>query len=87
MHPPLIPDKHPICKEYIEALVQCHKEHNISKWWGGCNDAKFALSKCLAEEKKVMRAERQERAKKLFREKRQQQEEEELRRLQQQQQQ
>jgi hypothetical protein len=100
MHPPLYPDKHPLCKQvrqcsgkqegacalwseqllvvwqgrtahwdsehqsilnlrpvlqYMEALVQCHKEHSIAKWWGACNDAKFALTKCLAEEKKVMR--------------------------------
>jgi hypothetical protein len=41
--------------QYMEALVACHKEHSISKWWGACNDAKFALTKCLAEEKKQLR--------------------------------
>jgi hypothetical protein len=41
----------------MEALVACHKEHNISKWWGACNDAKFALTNCLAEEKKQLRCE------------------------------
>jgi hypothetical protein len=41
--------------QYMEALVACHKEHSVSKWWGACNDAKFALTKCLAEEKRELR--------------------------------
>lgn len=97
MHPPLIPEKHPLCKEvrsgatttsrhlqiapsafistcipapipaylqqltlcsvqqYIEALVRCHSEHSISKWWGACNDAKFDLTRCLQQEKTILR--------------------------------
>jgi hypothetical protein len=39
----------------MQALMRCHKEHSISRWWGACNDAKWALSGCLAEEKKTMR--------------------------------
>jgi hypothetical protein len=55
MHPPLIVDKHPICGKYMTALMVCHKEHTISKWWGACNDEHWALTRCLAEEKKVIR--------------------------------
>ena len=46
----------------MEALVACHAEHPISKWWGACNDPKAALSVCLMKEKKEMRAGRQEKA-------------------------
>jgi Cytochrome c oxidase biogenesis protein Cmc1 like len=46
----------------MEALVRCHEQRSIARWWGACNDAKVALTKCLAEEKRVLRAERQERA-------------------------
>lgn len=52
----------------MEALVACHAEHPISKWWGACNDPKAALSVCLMQEKKQMRAERQEKARRQFRE-------------------
>jgi hypothetical protein len=95
MHPPLIPEKHPMCAEVrrglvwqlgvlmcsdvllppclcpliacapppnpqptpqaIEALRRCHKDHSIAMWWGACNDAKFALARCLAAEKTEMR--------------------------------
>ena len=56
MHPPLIVDKHPICGKYMTALMACHKEHTIAKWWGACNDEHWALTRCLAEEKKVILA-------------------------------
>lgn len=55
MHPPLIVDKHPICGKYMTALMACHKEHTVAKWWGACNDEHWALTRCLAEEKKVIR--------------------------------
>ena len=42
-------------KQYMEALVACHRDHSVAKWWGACNDPKFALSKCLAEEKHALR--------------------------------
>jgi hypothetical protein len=54
----------------MEALVACHAEHPISKWWGACNDPKAALSVCLMQEKKEMRAARQEKARREFRERR-----------------
>jgi hypothetical protein len=55
MHPPLYPSLHPLCSEAMEALVECHRTHPVAKWWGACNDFKWALSHCLAEEKKVLR--------------------------------
>lgn len=39
----------------MEELVACHSQHTIAKFWGACNDAKFALTQCLAQEKKLMR--------------------------------
>lgn len=39
----------------MQALMQCHKDHTIAKWWGACNDAHWALTRCLAEEKKIIR--------------------------------
>ncbi|GBF87577.1 hypothetical protein Rsub_00288 [Raphidocelis subcapitata] len=80
MHPPLIPERHPMCAKYMEALTRCHKEHSVAMWWGACNDAKFALTKCLAAEKKEMRAERQARAKEEYRQKQARDEEERERR-------
>jgi hypothetical protein len=44
-----------LLQQYIEALVRCHSEHSIAKWWGACNDAKFDLTRCLTEEKKILR--------------------------------
>jgi hypothetical protein len=41
--------------QYMTALMQCHKDHTIAKWWGACNDEHWALTRCLAEEKKVVR--------------------------------
>jgi hypothetical protein len=35
----------------------------VARWWGACNDAKEALTRCFTEEKKVMRADRQAAAK------------------------
>ena len=41
--------------QYMQALMQCHKDHSIAKWWGACNDEHWALTRCLAEEKKIVR--------------------------------
>lgn len=49
MHPPL--DRpHPDCQDVINDLRQCHATTSKLKFWG-CNDVKFALDKCLREEK------------------------------------
>jgi COX assembly protein 2 len=59
MHPALIPEKHPMCGKYMEALVQCRKENRFSRYLGACNDITYDLSLCLVKEKKVARADRQ----------------------------
>ncbi len=41
-HPPL---------QVIQALQQCHAAHPYAKFWGVCNDQKFALDRCFAAEK------------------------------------
>ena len=49
MHPPL--DRpHPDCQDVIAALKACHAR-GWQKWWGGCNDIKTALDRCLKLEK------------------------------------
>jgi diketogulonate reductase-like aldo/keto reductase len=48
MHPQLS-DKKIICKEFIEALEQCHNS-GWSKFLGACNSQKDALNRCLRTE-------------------------------------
>ena len=49
MHPPL--DRpHPDCQSEINDLQHCHATKYKLKFWG-CNQVKFALDKCLKEEK------------------------------------
>jgi len=55
MHPPLTPHRHKDCLEVINALKNCHLEHNVAKFWGACNDQKLALDKCFREEKNTKR--------------------------------
>ncbi|KXZ55815.1 hypothetical protein GPECTOR_2g1366 [Gonium pectorale] len=59
MHPALIPEKHPICGKYMEALVQCRKDNPYRKYFGVCSDITWDLSMCLKQEKKVVREPRQ----------------------------
>ena len=68
MHPPLHKNKHPHCVSQIDELEACHAENPIAKFWGVCNEAKWALDRCLREQKnlrrlqnKILTAERQER--------------------------
>ncbi|KAK9835888.1 hypothetical protein WJX74_010236 [Apatococcus lobatus] len=56
MHPPLHLLTHGYCQETIEALSKCHRDHPIAKFWGTCNEQKWALDKCLREEKKIKRS-------------------------------
>eukprot|EP00891_Asterochloris_glomerata_P009468 jgi/Astpho2/9468/gw1.00145.146.1_t len=51
MHPPLYREKHPTCLQQIEDLETCHQEHPIAKFWGICNDQKYALDRCFRQEK------------------------------------
>ena len=39
----------------IEDLVYCHAEHALAKFWGVCNEQKWALDACLREEKAINR--------------------------------
>ena len=49
MHPPL--DRpHPDCQSEINDLHHCHATTSKMKFWG-CNEVKYALDRCLREEK------------------------------------
>lgn len=49
MHPPL--DRpHPDCQEQIDALRTCQLTNSKLKFWA-CNEAKFAMDRCLKVEK------------------------------------
>mmetsp|Transcript_30415 Transcript_30415/g.40157 ORF Transcript_30415/g.40157 Transcript_30415/m.40157 type:complete len:80 (+) Transcript_30415:18-257(+) len=54
MHPPLF-KPHPKCQEAVEALLKCHEENPVMKFFGECNDAKAILDKCFREEKEERR--------------------------------
>lgn len=48
----------------IEALIKCHADHPFAKFWGVCNDQKWALDRCLREEKVIKRRKNLEKARK-----------------------
>lgn len=54
MHPPLF-QPHPLCEGEVKSLVQCHEEHYVAKFWGACNDAKYALDMCFRVRRGVWR--------------------------------
>lgn len=39
----------------IQALLTCHQEHPYAKFWGVCNEQKWALDRCFREEKAIKR--------------------------------
>ncbi|EKU22954.1 cytochrome c oxidase biogenesis protein cmc1-like protein [Nannochloropsis gaditana CCMP526] len=39
----------------IDALLLCHQEHPWAKFWGECNEQKWALDKCFRMEKEQRR--------------------------------
>ncbi|KAK9835420.1 hypothetical protein WJX81_008369 [Elliptochloris bilobata] len=63
MHPPLHVHKHLHCKVAIADLVNCHADNSLAKFWGACNEQKWALDACLREEKAIKRALNFEKAK------------------------
>jgi COX assembly protein 2 len=40
----------------IEALVACHADNPLAKFWGVCNAQKWALDRCFREEKAIKAA-------------------------------
>ena len=60
LSPPPPPKKN--WSQVVEALVKCHKDNPIAKFWGACNEQKWALDRCFREEKVINRKKNLEKA-------------------------
>ena len=57
MHPHLGLHAHPMCKNQILALQDCHKSNPVRRFMGACNEARRVLDVCLGEEFEAQRLE------------------------------
>ena len=62
MHSSLSPHLHVTCVDIIKAFEKCHEEHTIGKFFGQCNDLKYQLSRCFAEDTADRRRKNREQA-------------------------
>ena len=52
----------PFSPQTIQALITCHADHPWAKFWGACNEQKWALDRCFRAEKAIKRKKNLEKA-------------------------